>query len=132
MREIIREMFREMPIAIITLLVLICLIVFILIDGLASYPESFNGVVLDKHYKSETNSTGTGYGTTSNGKGGVIVTSHHESEKFLLMVKVEGGEVVTVQCEPEIYYKKELGNEIQCNAYKGFFTGLTWSLYGVK
>jgi hypothetical protein len=125
-------MFREMPIIISVSTVIIILLGFILIDGLASKPEPFNGIVLDKHYKPETNSTGTGYGTTSGGQSGVVVTSEHESEKFLLIVQTENGKVVTVQCESKMYYEKQLGQKIYCNAYKGFFTGVVWSMYGVK
>ena len=105
---------------------------FFLIDEIASKPEPFYGIVIDKHYKAERNSTGTGYGMTSSGKGGVIVTFEHESEKFILMVKTENGKVVTIECEPELYYEKQVGQKIYCKAYKGFFTGSNWSMYGVR
>lgn len=125
-------MFEDMPIVSIIIAIVILGFSFILIDRIASNPESFYGSVVDKHYKAERNSTGTGYGMTNNGKSGVIVTTEHEDEKFLIMVKTEGGKVVTVECEPEVYYKKEVGQKIECNAYKGYFTGWTWSLNGVR
>lgn len=128
----IREMFEDMPIVSIIIAIVILGLSFILIDGIASNPESFYGSVVDKHYKAERNSTGTGYGMTSSGESGVIVTTEHEDEKFLIMVKTEGGKVVTVKCEPEVYYKKEVGQKIECNVYKGYFTGWTWSLNGVR
>ena len=128
----IREMFEDMPIVSSIIAIVILGLAFILIDGIASKPESFYGSVVDKHYKAERNSTGTGYGMTSSGKSGIIVTSEHEDEKFLIMVKTESGKVVTVECEPEVYYQKEVGQKIDCNAYKGYFTGWTWSLHGVR
>jgi hypothetical protein len=128
----IREMFKDMPIASTLIAIFFLFFILFLIDGLASKPESFYGSVIDRNYKAEINGTGVGYGMTSSGKGGVIVTSEHQSEKFLLMVKTEKGDVVTVECEPELYYEKQAGQKIHCKHYKGFFTGLIWSTYGVK
>lgn len=125
-------MFEDMPIVSSLIAIFILGLAFFLIDGIASKPEPFYGTVIDKHYKAERNSTGTSYGMTSSGKSGVIVTSEHESEKFLLMVKTDNGKVVTVKCEPELYYEKQVGQKIDCKAYKGFFTGSTWSMYGVR
>jgi hypothetical protein len=125
-------MIQDMPIVSSLIAIFILGLVFFLIDGIASKPEPFYGSVIDKHYKAESHRTGTGYGMTSSGKSGVIVTSEHESEKFLLMVKTENGKVVTVECEPTLYYEKQVGQKIDCKAYKGFFTGSTWSMYGVR
>ena len=125
-------MFEYMPIVSSLTAIFILGLAFFLIDGIASKPEPFYGTVIDKHYKAERNSTGTGYGMTSSGKSGVIVTSEHESEKFLLLVKTDNGKVVTVECEHELYYEKQVGQKIDCKAYKGFFTGSTWSMYGVR
>lgn len=125
-------MFEDMPIVSSLIAIFILGLAFFLIDGIASNPEPFYGSVIDKHYKAGRNSTGTGYGMTSSGKSGVIVTSEHESEKFLLMVKTDNGKVVTVECEPELYYEKQVGQKIDCKAYKGFFTGSTWLMYGVR
>ena len=125
-------MFEDMPIVSSLIAIIILGLAFFLIDGIASKPEPFYGTVIDKHYKAERNSTGTGYGMTSSGKRGVIVTSEHESEKFLLMVKTDNGKVITIECKPELYYEKQVGQKIDCKAYKGFFTGSTWSMYGVR
>ena len=125
-------MFEEMPIGSSLIAIFMLGLAFFLIDGIAVKAEPFHGSVIDKHYKDERNSTGTGYGMTNSGKSGVILTSEYESEKFLLMVKTEGGNVVTVECEPELYYKKQVNQEIDCEAYKGFFTGVTWSMYCLR
>ena len=125
-------MFEDMPIVSSLIAIIILGLAFFLIDGIASKPEPFYGTVTDKHYKAERNSTGTGYGMTSSGKRGVIVTSEHESEKFLLMVKTDNGKVITIECKPELYYEKQVGQKIDCKAYKGFFTGSTWLMYGVR
>jgi len=123
---------KYIPIVSSIIAIVILGLAFVLIDGFASKPERFYGSVIDKHYKAERNSTGTGYGITSSGKNGIIVTTEHEGEKFLIMVKTESGKVVTVECAPEVYYQKEVGQKIDCNAYKGYFTGWTWSMHGVR
>ena len=128
----IREMFEDMPIVSSIIAIVILGLGFILIDGIASKPEAFYGNVIDKHYEVESHRTGTGVGVTSSGKTGVVMTFESEPEKFLLMVKTESGKIVTVKCEPELYYQKEIGERIDCNAYKGLFTGMVWSLYGVR
>ena len=128
----IREMFKEMPIVSSLMLIFILGLVFVTIDGLASKPEPFTGSVIDKYYQAEKNSTSTGFGTTSDGKSGVIVTTQHANQKFLLMVKNENGNIVTVECTSELYYEKQIGQQIYCKAYKGFFTGSIWSMHGIK
>lgn len=128
----IQRMFEDMPIASSIITIVILGLVFIFIDVIASKSELFHGSVIDKHHKSERNSIETGYVMASNGNSTVIVTPNHEDEKFLIMVKTESGKVVTVECKPEIYYKKEIGQKIDCNAYKGYFTGWAWSLHGIR
>jgi hypothetical protein len=125
-------MIEDMPIVGSIILIFIIGLVFLMIDRIASKAEPFYGNVVDRHYKAERNSTGTGYGMTSSGKGGIVVTSQHEREKFLIMVKTENGNIVTVECEPKLYYEKRVGQKIECKAYKGFFTGSTWRMYGVR
>ena len=132
--KMIRQMFKDMPILIsigaISILGYILLVTDPLI--LVSNPELFSGIVVDKHYKAEENSTGMGYGMTISGNNGLFVTSEYESERFFLMVKVESGEVVTVDCDPTLYYKKAVGEKIDFNVHRGFFTGQTYSIHGVR
>lgn len=128
----IREMFKDMPIVSSIIAIVILGFAFILIDGIASKPEAFYGNVIDKHYKAERTSVGTGTAFSSNGGVGVITTTEIDPAEFLIMVKTESGQIVTVKCEPELYYEKEIGERIDCNAYKGLFTGMVWSLYGVR
>lgn len=128
----IREMFEDMPVISSIIAIFILGLAFLLIDGIASKPEPFYGNVIDKHYKAERNSVGTGTAIGSNGSVGVVTTTETDPEEFLIMVKTETGKIVTVKCEPELYYEKQVGQKIDCKAYKGFFTGSTWSMYGVR
>ncbi len=123
----IREMFECSILALI-----LFGLVFICMDGLMSKPEFYSGNVIDKHYSAESHRTGTGVGVTSSGQTGVVMTSEREPEKFLLMVKTKAGNVVTARCKPELYYEKEIGQEIEFAIYKGRFTGVSWSVRGVR
>jgi hypothetical protein len=121
-----------MKIISIVIAIFIAGLAFFLVDLIASRPKPFSAIVVDKHYKPSITTTGSGYGVTSSGKVGVIVTSQHESEEFLLIVKKINGNIVTVKCRPELYYKKQVGNKINCQEYSGRFTGMTYSLDGVE
>ena len=125
-------MFEDMPIVSSIIAIVILATAFFLIDGIASKPEAFYGNVIDKHYKAERTSVGPGTAVGSNGNVGVVTTTEVDPEEFLIMVKTESGKIVTVNCEPELYYEKEIGERIDCNAYKGLFTGIVWSSYGIR
>jgi hypothetical protein len=112
-------------------LIFVLIIGFVLIDIIAIQTEPFEGIVIDKNYKAKVNSFGTGYGIANNGKSDLILSSQYESEKFLLMVKIENGDIVTVKCDPKLYYKKSIKDRLNCNAYKGFLSGITYLTYGV-
>ena len=130
--KMIRELFKEHPIVKSLIAIVILGITFLLIDGIASKSEAFYGNVIDKHYKAEMTSVGTGTAVGSNGVVGVVTTTEVDPEEFLLMVKNESGKIVTVKCEPELYYEKEVGERLYYNVYKGLFTGMDWSLCGVR
>ena len=132
MKHIIKEMFKEMPIITYTMLFLIFLISFICFDIFKSNKEIFNGIIVDKHYKAEVNKTGYGYGTTSNGGSGVIITNSNESEKFLIMVKNEQGHVLTVDCDSDLYYTKEIGSNVECIKKIGKYTNTVWSIEAIN
>lgn len=128
----IREMFEDMPVISSILTLIILGTIFLFIDGITSKPEFYYGNVIDKHYLAKKHRTGTGFGVTGDGRIGIITTSENEPEKFILMVKTENGDIVTTDCKPEIYYKKEIGQEIEIAIYKGRFTGIDWYAEGIK
>lgn len=125
-------MFKDAPLIAVLITLFLSYACFLLVDWAAGRTEFSTGIVVDKQYKAEINTTGTGYGTTTNGQGGVIVTTSHDSEKFLLLAKSITNEIVTVECEPELYYNKEVGQEIEYKTRKGYFTGNDWSVHGVR
>lgn len=127
----IKEMFNEMPIVSSITAILILGLLFILIDRIAIKPEAFSGEVIDRHYKAERINSGTGLAVGGNGGIGVVTTTEVDSEEFLIMVKTES-KIVTVKCKPELYYQKQVGERIDCNAYKGLFTGTVWYMDAVR
>lgn len=115
-------MFREMPIfsTIITLFILIAL--FFITDIVITTPQPFTGYVVDKQYKPERNNVGVGYGLTSSGKVGSVITSNHESEKYLIMVRLKTGEVITAESDAKLYYSKKVEDRAEGMTYIGVFT----------
>ena len=112
--------------------IIILTVILFLVDGIGARSETFYGYVVDKHYQAADNSIGSGTVVNSNGETGVLTTYNQKREKFLLMVKTENGKIVTVECEPELYYGKTINEQIECEANKGLITGSVWSLRGVE
>lgn len=128
----IREIINESPFfSFIIALFLLILSVF-LIDLIFCKTETYKGHVIDKHYKPEQNSTSTGYGMTSNGQNGVVVTQVHESEKFLLIVKSNGGRIFTVEAHSTLYYQKETGDPVRFDVCVGRLTGVYYGSSVIK
>ena len=99
---------------------------FICSDMFINDKKELSGIIIDKHYKAEINSRGLGYGTSVNGKSGLIMTSQHESEKFLIMVQTIDGEIFTVESDSKTYYGNELGENITFLGCYGWATGYPW------
>ena len=104
----------------------IALLLFIGIDATVRTNTPMNGTVIDKHYEPSHSSTGTGYVTTGNGSGGVVVSSHHESEQFVMMVRTSTGQVVTVESSPETYYSTKTGDSVEFYEQRGVITGIVY------
>ena len=107
---------------------LLCVVV--LFDWISSKPDFFVGKVVDKQYVAESGGVETGTVIT-NGKPGIVTTSSHEPEKFIVMIE-SNGEIFSAKCEPKLYYKKKIGDEIEFAIYKGMITGGVWRVKGVK
>jgi hypothetical protein len=126
-----KDFFKDEPIfaSVITLIGIV--VILFLIDIIGSEKKYFNGEVLDKHYKAEINSHGSGVGMTSNGQMGVVTTSHHESEAFLIIVENKDF-IVTVNSNPSLFYSKNKGDKIECYKNVGCLTGKSYSYYAFR
>lgn len=107
-------------------------IAFIIVDVFCGNFVYYNGTVIDKHYEPEQTSSGVGSAIATNGQVGIVSTFDHESEKFLLMVKKQNGEIVTTESEPEIYYQKKIGDVVVCKAYIGKWSIVDWTNETIK
>jgi len=127
----IRDLFKELPeVAWLTTLLLLTL-AFLILDIAMAVPEHHLGTIVDKQYKPERNSSGTGVGMAG-GKTAVVYSSSHESEAFLMMVKTYDGHVETTNCPPDLYYQKEIGDPLEFVIRQGRFTGVDWCVKGVR
>ena len=98
----------------------------LLVDSLYYTREEFKCTVVDKHYKASSESVGTG--NAIGGKGGVSVVStyEYEPEKFILIVETLEHEIITIECDPKVYYS--LNKESKTVAYHmiGNLFGFNW------
>jgi hypothetical protein len=111
---------------------LILSIYFIVHDSVFSNPIRLNGVIVDKQYEAEHNNVSTGTAVTSDGKVGVVTTHNHESEKYILIVRNQQNEIVSVDCEPKLYYSKKIGQTVIYDDYQGYFSGFSYGEEAVK
>lgn len=128
----IKDIFQHMPILGGIMAIMLLLIAGYFVDRVGSKSVSVSGIVVDKHYKAERNSNGVGYGTSSSGNTGMVVTSSRESEKFLIMVRSNEGHIVTTESTADIFYSKEIGDDVVFEAYKGWITGIVYTNRMVK
>lgn len=101
----------------------IAFIVFMIFDICLMQVNTQKGVVVDKQYKPETTSVGTG---VSNGK--TVTTVQTDSEEWLIMARCTDGEIVTIKAENNIYYSKNVGDQIKFNVCTGKFTGWLYEI----
>lgn len=104
------------------LIIIVALVIFLLVDIFCSKPKRFTGEIIDKQYKAESASTNTGVVTNSNGNTTVITTTEFNPEKWILIVKKQDGEIITVKSSSEIYYSKSIGESVDFDTYFGLFT----------
>jgi hypothetical protein len=128
----LKDILEETPVLGVLLIAGMLALVFFIADAGINIQKFFFGVVIDKRYTPETTSTGVGTGVTSNGKPAAVVTTSHQNEKFLLMAKCENGKVFTVECSPEIFYTKSVGDTLFFTTSNGLFTGNTYSIKSTK
>jgi hypothetical protein len=120
-----KDFFKYEPLTATLLVLIVVIISFGFVDIFFSKEIHFNGIVIDKHYKSESSSVGTGVVYTS--KGMAIVNTYQSSpEEFLVMVKKPNGEVFTVSCEASLFYSKKINQSISCVSDVGYFTKNVW------
>jgi hypothetical protein len=115
----------------ILLAIIVLFVIWLIADMLMATTEHHNVTVVDKHFSAEHNSTGTGVGYVG-GKTAVIIISDHEDEKFLLMVRLESGEVVTAETTPTTFYSKSIGDSAICEIEVGKFSKSSWSTTVIK
>lgn len=128
----IRELFKEAPYLMGACGLLIGFLIFLLVDGLASTVTQQQGTVVDKHYEAERSGLETGTAVTTDGEVGIVTTVETTPEQFVIMIKTSDQEVITLKCEPKLFYQKEPGDPMSYQVRRGLFTGWTWSVRPAK
>jgi len=129
--ENIKDFFEDFGIIGAIMSLIIILFIGMMIDGLCCSKYEYKAIVVDKHYKAEESSVGTGTAYTSKGMA-VVTTYQHSDEEYLLIVKDYDGNITTVKCEANLYYDKKVNQEVDCYNKIGFFTKMVWSRYAFQ
>lgn len=101
-------------------------------DFIFAKSEILKGEIADRYYKAESLHIGTGTGIGTNGGVTTVTTYEVDPEEFLLIVKDDSSNVISVECSPKLYYQKKVGEELKYRVYKGYFTGIEWFNRGVE
>lgn len=101
----------------------LCLLV---VDCFYHTKEEFKCTVVDKHYKASSESVGTGNVIGSNGVVSVVSTYEYESEKFILIVETLENEIITIECDPKVYYSLNKESKIVAYHMIGNLFGFNW------
>ena len=100
-------------------------LIFLITDIAITNPEPGLGILVDKHYKPEHNTTSVGVVYTSNGAN-IVSTGSQDNEAYILMVKSQSGKIIKINCNPEQYYDYKLNDSIKYVISKGVFTDTDW------
>lgn len=106
--------------------------VFLLVDYFFAKTSILYGIIVDKQYKPEESTTGVGTGIGADGTATTVVTTSNSDETFIIMAKHSTGKIHTIECEPELYYSKKIGETIKFESYSGLFTGQIYFNEGVE
>lgn len=101
--------------------IIVAIIVFFSVDMFGSKTKYVDGVLLEKVFTPESNSTFIGYNQNAN-SGGVIVGNNHQSEQFKYIVQI-GNKVKTADVSKNRYYKYNIGDSLKIKVYIGRITG---------
>ncbi|WP_407475241.1 hypothetical protein [Elizabethkingia anophelis] len=103
---------------------IVAIIVFFSIDMFGSKTKYVDGILLEKVFTPESNSTFVGYNQNANG-GGVIVGDNHQSEQFKYIVQIENN-VETADVHKNKYFKYNTGDFLKIKVYIGRITGVKY------
>jgi hypothetical protein len=95
------------------LLVLIAVLLFQPTEAIA-----VNGYLVGKEYTPASSSVGVGSGVSSDGKPVTVVTTNHKSEKWSVVLEVNG-EYLTLEVSPKTYYALPDASNVSLVCYRG-------------
>lgn len=126
-----KEFFKDSPVISGIFLLMILVLLLFIVDTGFSKEITFSGTVIDKRHQSESSTTGTGYVYTN--KGTAFITTHQTTpEVYQLLVKLSSGEVVKVECDATLWYRKNVNDKVNCESHIGYLSKSSWSDRGVN
>lgn len=105
------------------LLAIVLFFILWLADCATQRSEVSLGQVIQRVYKPEINSSGVGFGSNGHSQ----YQTQHESEKFLCLVQPYGGDVISLDVEPNLWAMLNPGDGVRYEVFTGRVLHLIWS-----
>lgn len=107
--------------------VLFLTIILLSVDKGFGKPVQFTGKLIDKHYSNSTVSVGTGVGIDPYGRSVVVTTTQIKPEEWILIIRKQDGQIVSVNCSDSIFYSKAINENIDFITYYGLIFGCEYN-----
>ena len=98
----------------------------LIVDGVFTVDRVAQGEVVGLQYDGPSSSVGVGTGIGANGKpaSGVVVTS--KSEKFIVHIRTQSGDVIRAETDADVWYALSEGDSVPYVESRGCITGMVW------
>ncbi len=104
-------------------------LIILISDNIFSHNEYYcDGTVIKTNYQPAQIQTGVGYGNTSNGGSGVVVTTSSSPDEYILFLSTNKG-TIKAQTNMDNYLKLKKGNEIKIYIERGGIIGINWGFF---
>lgn len=110
-----------------TLILILVGMLSIGLDAAIGHKTVHHGEVIDKAYRAKT----TKPHMQQVGKT-IMTTTRTVPEKWIIMVKIKDGRIITAKSTPETYYEKEIGDEVEYKHWVGGLYGICYSTKVIK
>ena len=92
---------------------LFSLITFVITDFAIGSNKKSIGQVVEMHYREEQTYVTLETNTDSNGNTRSSPVIKHDPPEWILFVQTVSGDVIRIECKPEIYYSKKEGDPVE-------------------
>jgi hypothetical protein len=123
-----KSLFKEFPVLSWLTVVLLLALTVLITDMITITPTYAHGKVVDKHYKAGSSNTRLVHKADKT----TIMVTDTDTEAFLIMIRSKEGSIITAKSNSNLYYRKEIGDDVRYAANIGRIFGKVWSVRAVE